>query len=251
MWLLEQLSIRPLGTSWKSNSTHFRRIMELIPNLHWFKGLGSNIYLMANDDGHILVDTGSPWDTNRIYKYFDDHGLDVKAISVILITHADIDHSGSAAALQAASDAKVVAGEKTAELIKLGKSPNHLPRFVQRLADLIHYAAVPEEAIEVVDNQEFIGSLDGWQAVATPGHCIDHFSYFLHSEGLLFAGDALYAWGQLDIGRSFFTGDQDEARRSAVALLKLAPAVIACGHGPPVMDHMADETMLLSRRLQS
>ena len=224
--------------------------MELIPRFHWIKGLASNIYLWIGPNNHVLVDTGMPQDNKKIRRYLDEHGANIQDISTILITHADYDHAGSAARLQAASGARVVAGEKTAELLKLGESPHHTPPLFQRLVDMVHYPAVPEESLEIIGSREFIEGLEDWQAIATPGHSDDHYSFYVHGDGLLFTGDALFARGQLDLGRPFMTGDRVEARKSAINLLKLTPAVFCCGHGPPIMNHLADDIMLLSKRLQ-
>jgi glyoxylase-like metal-dependent hydrolase (beta-lactamase superfamily II) len=225
--------------------------MELIPHFHWIRGLGSNIFLITGYGHHILVDTGIPRDIKRINKYLNENGLDVKDISSILITHADYDHAGAAAAVQAASGARIIASEKSAQLLTSGKSPRHAPPLLQFLLDKIHYPPVPEASIEKIGGEEFITDLDDWQAIPTPGHCDDHTSYYCQSEGLLFAGDAIFARGQLNIGPSIITCDQGEARKSAITLLKLAPAIIACGHGPPVMDHSADDILLLNKKFQS
>jgi glyoxylase-like metal-dependent hydrolase (beta-lactamase superfamily II) len=225
--------------------------MELIPHFHWIRGPSSNIFLIDGNDHHILVDTGIPRDIKRIHNYLIEHGLDVKDISSILITHTDFEHAGAAAAVQAVSGARIIAGEKSAKLLILGKSPRYASPFLQFLLDKIHYPAVPEASIDIISSEEFIEGLEDWQAIATPGHSDDHISYYFQSEGLLFAGDALFARGQLDIGPPIITGDQGEARKSAITLLKLAPAIFACGHGPPVMDHLADDIMLLRRKFQS
>jgi hypothetical protein len=41
----------------------------------------------------------------------------------------------------------------------------------------------------------------------------------------------------------------DAARASARRLLRLTPAVIACGHGRPFTDHSAGDVMMLDRAL--
>ena len=47
------------------------------------------------------------------------------------------------------------------------------------------------------------------------------------------------------------TADVAAARQSGRALLNLAPALIACGHGPPVDDHSLGDVMSLLQMLKT
>lgn len=58
----------------------------------------ANAYLVTNGKDNILIDTGFPSSTSRIKKALDK--LNVKNLSLILITHGHIDHVGSAGSLK-------------------------------------------------------------------------------------------------------------------------------------------------------
>lgn len=68
-----------------------------------------NAHLIRGADGCILVDAGLPGSEPRIGKVLARHGLSFKDIKLIVITHAHIDHAGSAYALRELSQAPIVA----------------------------------------------------------------------------------------------------------------------------------------------
>jgi glyoxylase-like metal-dependent hydrolase (beta-lactamase superfamily II) len=85
---------------------------------------------------------------------------------------------------------------------------------------------------------------DGLQVLATPGHTLDHLSFYSPSTGVLFTGDAIDSRrGQLNRSRKLITADHNLANQSAIRLIELAPAVFACGHGAPLLDHDSSTLM--------
>jgi glyoxylase-like metal-dependent hydrolase (beta-lactamase superfamily II) len=225
--------------------------MELLPNLHWIEGRASNIYLWVGEQGLMLVDTGMPGDAKRIDTYLEEIGREMSEITAILISHADYDHAGSAAVVQERSGASVYAGSQSAELLSRGKSPQHMPSLVQFVLDnFFNYRPVPADAIKIVSDGERMQELGDWRALATPGHSPDHHSFASESQGILFAGDALNTrGGRLQNSQKRITVDPEAARDSAMRLLRLHPAVIACGHGKPTHSHSAEDLMALQREL--
>ena len=70
-----------------------------------------NCYLLLGAEGCIVVDTGLPGSESRIEKALKKRGLSFKNIKLIVITHAHVDHAGSAARLRELSGAPIVAHE--------------------------------------------------------------------------------------------------------------------------------------------
>lgn len=68
-----------------------------------------NCHLIIGEDGCILVDAGLPGSEKKIGRMLKKHGLDFKDIKLIVITHAHVDHAGSAARLRELSGAPIVA----------------------------------------------------------------------------------------------------------------------------------------------
>ncbi len=227
--------------------------MKLSGNLHWLEGQRSNVYLWEGENGLMLVDTGMPGDAKAILSYVQEIGHQPASITTILITHADTDHAGSAAELQAVSGATIYAGAQTAELLTQGKSPKHLPRVMQFVIDhFMGYSPVSAEGVQVVNDGTTVPEEGDWQAVATPGHTLDHNSYYSDAYGILFAGDALNTRdARLQNTPGRITADVEAARRSAMRLLRFHPAIIACGHGRPFKDYDAKDLMALYRDLEN
>lgn len=226
--------------------------MELLPDLHLIEGQRSNIYVWEGQNGLVVIDSGSPGDVKAILEYVEAIDHQASDLVAIFITHADIDHAGSAAALQAYSGARVYAGAETAELLSQGKSPDHMPRVVQFILDhFMSYSPVDPEVIQVVTDGENLDELVDFQVLATPGHTLDHYSMSSDVHGILFAGDALNTrGGRLKNTPKRISADYHAACLSAMGLLKLHPAVFACGHGQPLENHDASDIMTLYRQLE-
>ncbi len=68
-----------------------------------------NAHLIVGREGSILVDTGLPGSESKIKRTLDKQGLSFKEIKLIVVTHAHVDHAGSAALLRELSGAPIVA----------------------------------------------------------------------------------------------------------------------------------------------
>ena len=225
--------------------------MELIPNLHMIEGQRSNIYLWLGDGGPIMVDAGMPNDKDKIVRYIAEIGLKLAELKAIFITHADLDHAGSAASIQAQSGATVYAGFETATFLKKGKSPKHMPLLVQLVIDhLMSYPRLPSGILQIVGDTDTVLDSSDWQALATPGHTLDHFSFYSPANGILFAGDALSTRDdRLQGTPKRITADWNAAIDSAKRLLLFHAATIACGHGRPFINYDANIPIMLYREL--
>ncbi|MFB9329419.1 MBL fold metallo-hydrolase [Paenibacillus aurantiacus] len=70
-----------------------------------------NAHLIIGPGGCILVDAGIPGAETKIERTLAQEGLTFKDIKLIVITHAHIDHAGSAAIVRERSGAPIVAHE--------------------------------------------------------------------------------------------------------------------------------------------
>lgn len=68
-----------------------------------------NAHLIRGDRGCVLVDAGLPGSEVRIATVLSKHGLSFKDIKLIVVTHAHVDHAGSAYALRELAQAPIVA----------------------------------------------------------------------------------------------------------------------------------------------
>ena len=224
----------------------------VVPNLYRIAAGYVNLYLIAEDDGLTLIDTGMPRSQKLVWQTIADIGRQRSDLTRIVMTHADYDHAGSLAAIQSETGATVYAGKETAVFLQKGKVPKHLPRLVQFVMDkFLGYKPIPVDAIEIVKDGDILPVFDGLQVLATPGHTIDHHSFFSPNQGVLFAGDALNTnTGSLQSTLPRITLDGGAAKRSAIRLLELAPAIIACGHGVPAQNFSSEDLIELFNQLR-
>jgi glyoxylase-like metal-dependent hydrolase (beta-lactamase superfamily II) len=68
-----------------------------------------NAHLLISENGCVLVDTGLPGSERKIIRALARHGLSLQDLRLIVVTHAHVDHAGSAAKLRALSHAPIVA----------------------------------------------------------------------------------------------------------------------------------------------
>jgi glyoxylase-like metal-dependent hydrolase (beta-lactamase superfamily II) len=223
--------------------------MELRPGLHHLSARGANIYLCEDDDGVTVIDTGPPWSTDVVLRYAGRLRYRPEAIVRILLTHADFDHAGSAAQLQAVTGATVLGSAATLALAGRGEAPPHGDAWLMRVLGRIGYRPVPPDQTESIEEGQNLPVLGNLRVLATPGHTPDHVSFYHESHGVLFAGDALFNVAGLRAGPRFLSRDPAAARASARRLLALAPAIIACGHGRPLVGHKDEIVSRLYRGL--
>ena len=95
--------------------------MEILPDLYQVPGVIANTYLLADPDGLTLIDAGLPRRAPKILDFIDSMGYKAGDLKHILLTHADSDHVGSLAALQAVCAARTYSSPIEAEAIRAGQ----------------------------------------------------------------------------------------------------------------------------------
>ena len=232
---------------------------EIAADLAYLRTSISNVYFMGNRHAWILVDTGVVGYADAIRKAAEERfGADSKPRAIVL-THGHFDHSAGALELARHWDVHVYAHRLEFPYLT-GKSayPKKDPTVGGAMAFLSRFFPsrtnnISEVLRDLPDSDEVPGA-EGWQAVFTPGHAPGHVSFWRASDRALVAGDAL-ATADLDswyglIGQnrkisrppSPFTFDWGKAAHSVRLLAQLKPAVLACGHGEPMVgEHVATE----------
>lgn len=212
--------------------------MTMPNDVLWIDAGSVNCYLCRDADGYTLIDTATPGKADLIFERLAEFGGRPADLRRIIITHADMDHAGSAAAVQARSGATLYAGQATAALLTQGRSPRHMPGVVQFVIDrFVRYPRPDAGRIETLAEGDTLPVLGGLRVLAAPGHTPDQHALYSPGAGVLFAADALNTrGGRLQLTPARMTADMAAAERTAARLLALSPAVVACGHGAPLID---------------
>lgn len=165
--------------------------------------------------------------------------LQNETISHILVTHTHRDHSAAAAALKAATGAKIV-----------GCSPAPEAAAVADAAAVVDSAQDLNYAPDVVmgDGDAIsVGDL-ALQAVATPGHTGNHLCFALPEEKALFTGDHVMAWATSVIIPP--DGGMGDYMNSLEKLVRRSDVIYWPGHGGPVRAPQTYVAALMQHRCQ-
>ncbi len=215
--------------------------MEILSNVHRIPGVIANVYLIADDDGLTLIDTGLPGSERKILKFMTGLGYAPRDVRRIIITHSDGDHVGALAALKQATGARVFASETEAAAIAEGRVSRELRLEVwQRpLFALVSrfFKAKPAKVDECVAEGYTFPALGGLFVFETPGHTPGHISLFAPSAGILFVGDSLVVQGgRLRGSHGMNTWDREKADISVRKQAALGARIVCSGHGDTLMD---------------
>ena len=216
--------------------------MQITPNLHLIPLSIVNAFLIVEENGLTLIDTGLPKNEKKILKYIEDIGRKPNDLKYILITHADGDHIGSAKALRELTGAKIYASKFEAECAAKGTPPRE-PKTSNPLLKLLFsltakmFVYPPTLVDEIVKDGDVLPILGGLRVISTPGHTPDHVSYFSPSHNILLAGDSLRtSKDQVYNETTPFTWDEAKQNNSVRLQAELKPEIVCVGHGNVVKD---------------
>ena len=217
--------------------------MKIIDNVFEVPGVVANSYILVDEDGLTLIDTGLPRSEKKILAYISSLGKSAHDVKRILLTHSDIDHVGSLAALHNATGARTYASKIEADAIALGKSSRTIRASgfsVRRLLRTVMgplMKAVPFQVDEIVTDGLILPVLGGLRVVGTAGHTPGHISLYAPSTSILFCGDSMVTdESGIHGSRSGLTWDDAKAREAEKKQAALGAHIVCSGHGPVVMD---------------
>jgi len=200
-----------------------------------------NVFIIEDkDNGLTLVDTGPKGSAGKIFDAIKRAGMDPYNIKRIVLTHAHLDHSGSAEELKRLLRVPVMAHREDAQLIRYGVacrreislSPGLKNRLIYELA--IKRADISIEPvsvdIELKDRDLLVG---GVRVIHTPGHTRGHISLLVEKEEVLIAGDLLS--NNVGLGLSVTYEDRAEGISSIMKVTDLDFDKMAFAHGRPML----------------
>lgn len=210
---------------------------EILDGIFCFSNLVGNQYLILDDDGITLIDTGFQGNEQTILRGMGSLGNNRNGLLRILITHADSDHYGALAKLQALTDAETWTTEAEAEAIRHGRASRGLtPKTplakvaVRALTPVM--GASPACVDRIVAPGEILPVSGGMITIDSAGHTPGHVSYYLPERRVLFSGDSIfYKKGRFIPSYGINCWDEERARISMQAQLELEPRIICGGHG--------------------
>ncbi len=200
-----------------------------------------NCYLVREDDGFTLIDTGLPGSAPAILQAAQKYGLPIVRIA---LTHAHGDHVGSLDALHTAfPQAEVVISARDARLLRGDKSLDANEPQAKLRGSYMTCKTQPTRMLQAGDH---VGSLE---VIASPGHTPGHVAFFDLRDGTLIAGDAFQTQGGVAVAGTvkplfplpaLATWHKPTALESAHRLRALEPSQFAVGHGRVLTNPLAE-----------
>jgi len=221
---------------------------ELAPDIHAIECSGVNAYLV-DDDVPTLVDAGTPFDEDDIRDGIAKAGVALEDIKRVLLTHYDVDHVGTLAALAPELNATVRAGAFDADLLTGRRKPplkNH-KGLIQRVAGLL--VTTPALEVRSIEDGEAVGSFEAYH---TPGHTPGHVVYVSADLDTAMLGDLVTeSDGGFEPSSWVMSYDAGDVEASVVDLAARAPEfeVAGVGHGEPLAVGGSDALRALADRL--
>ncbi len=164
-------------------------------SIHYFR-YGINRVFVIRQKGTIMIDAGPPGIAGKFEKDLLKEGIKPDSIKLMVLTHGDFDHSGSAASIKRLTGCDVAVHSKDRHLVEKGMfnwPPGTTPwgKFTHMIfAPLMRRIKMePVKPDLILPDENFPlheYGIDG-QVVYTPGHTQGHVSVVL-DEGIAFIG---------------------------------------------------------------
>lgn len=207
-----------------------------------------NWALVTGDDGVVLIDSGYPGQRADVLSSLKELGFDAADVGAILLTHAHIDHFGSALWFAGQCGTPVYChadevGHAKREYLEQA-SPVDVamhawqPRWLKWSLDISRKGAFTHGGIPSTQafTETVAAQLPGHPvAIPTPGHTGGHCSYVV--DGVLVSGDALVTGHPVSTRRGpqllhrVFNHSETDCVRSLATLAGLDTDVLIPGHG--------------------
>jgi glyoxylase-like metal-dependent hydrolase (beta-lactamase superfamily II) len=223
-------------------------LVQVSDTVHLAQGHAVNWTLVTEDTGVILIDAGYPGDREDVLASLRQLGHGPGDVRAILLTHAHIDHLGSAiwfanehgTAVYCHAEEVGHAKREYLEQVSILDVALRIwrPRWAVWGVHVVRSGGLIRDGIPTAQplTAETAAGLPGRpMAVSTPGHTSGHCSYVV--DGVLASGDALITGHPLLRHRGpqllpeVFSHSQRDCLRSLDALALLDTEVLLPGHG--------------------
>jgi glyoxylase-like metal-dependent hydrolase (beta-lactamase superfamily II) len=222
---------------------------QIVDDVYLLDGIrGGNVYLLVSSQGLTLVDSGMPGGADRIATQIRGAGYALDDLRAIVLTHAHLDHVGSAGEWAARAGAQILAGRDEVPYVErraVMPAASPLVRLSNRLQALLS-AWVSCTVDGALDDGDLVGALGGMRVIHTPGHTPGSICLYQPERRLLFCGDTFFNAHPLTgrpglrLSIPVATTDVAQARSSARALAALPLETLCCGHGDPILERAGE-----------
>jgi len=209
---------------------------KLVEGIYYFANLMSSQYLIEDENGLTLIDTGVAGHARAILAGISNLGYNRHDLKHILITHADCDHYGSLHRLQKQTEAVTLTSDLEGQAIQVGrmsrelKPRSNLERIQFRIfSPILSISPAAVDRIIAPGDELTIGS--GMVVIDSCGHTPGHLSFYLPENRILFSGDSIFRKnGKFIPSYGINCWDEAKAIKALEVQLALTPKIICGGH---------------------
>ena len=205
---------------------------------------GINRCYLIREEGVIMIDGGPPKKLKAFQKFIGGIPIRPEDIRLIVLTHGDFDHVGSAGEIRSLTGAKIAIHENDRETFE--KALHHFPtgttawghslRFILNPVTKVLFKFPGQKADIVLDNSDYPLHEFGINGsiVFTPGHTSGSVSVLLES-GDAFVGCLAHnnLPFRLKPGLPIFADDIEEVKRNWKRVIERGAKTIYPAHGDP------------------
>ncbi len=195
-----------------------------------------NCYLIKLDTGYVLIDTGSSNQRRVLEEELHNAGCRPGDLKLIILTHGDFDHTGSAAYLRQKFSAPLAMHQADWGMIERGDmfaSRGKSSPIFKAIAPLLFKFGTSDRVtpdIEIMDGYDLAEYGFGATVLSLPGHSKGSIG-ILTANGDLFVGDLLENTKQPALNS--IMDDLAAAQASVERLQDLKVKIVYPGHGQP------------------
>jgi glyoxylase-like metal-dependent hydrolase (beta-lactamase superfamily II) len=219
-----------------------------------------NAFAIAAAGGVVLVDTGlhEPGALRQLERGFDQAGLRLEHVRLVVCTHAHSDHYGQAGPIVERAECELWMHPNHEHMTRAARDPE---RALERRLEVARRSGVPADALahfeesrrgqgfgiaelvlpdrDLVPGVEVETDLGTWQVHETPGHAPSHVVLHQPQRGLLLSGDHLLGRVSLYYDYGYSPDPAGEFLSSLDVVDGLEVELVLAGHGRPVRDARA------------
>ncbi|BFH72956.1 MBL fold metallo-hydrolase [Sulfurisphaera javensis] len=191
-------------------------------------------FLIENDQGLILVDSGTPGSGNKIISTLNSLGKSLTQIKYVIFTHSHVDHIGGAYEIKKVlTDAKFGIDNNGIDYLKYGKIRvpvlhSSLLKILFSLGKPFFFRKFNGVNVDFILNEGEL--IKGVEIIKTPGHTDDSISIYLPEINSIIVGDTLQGTKNglkyPNIYENF-----EELKKSIEKIKSFNPSMIYVSHG--------------------
>jgi Zn-dependent hydrolases, including glyoxylases len=217
--------------------------MEIQSGTYLLEGVkGANCYFVTTEEGSYLIDTGMPGNAGKIIEQIRKLGQEPEEIRLILLTHSDMDHAGSAAGLKRLTKAQIAIHEDDAPALAGERELKKVKGLIGVIFRLI-LKGIKFETLQpdmLLKDGEMAGP---FKVIHVPGHTEGSACFYYAQESILFAGDALRTDknGNPCFSPQVMNLNTVQAKESVKKLNGVNFLMLLPGHGRPILESASDK----------